>query len=170
MFKVEWTDGNGQACNSEHASMEGAQKKARDMSKKFGTATMTSEGAAAKITYEAGKIVKAGSQETKTTQPQTKEKETTVAKSKADSISEQFGAREGSNLQSLVGIMSKNLNKYVPINELVKEVYGNQKAENKGPLMMVMKGIKVKIERDKLKFEVRKQREDKVNSFGLFAK
>lgn len=57
-----------------------------------------------------------------------------------------------------------------PISKLMEAVYGQARKDFKGPLMMVMKGLKVVLEANKTGLEIRKSRENKENHFGLFKK
>lgn len=57
-----------------------------------------------------------------------------------------------------------------PISKLMEAVYGEARKDFKGPLMMVMKGLKVVLDANKTGLEIRKSRENKENHFGLFKK
>jgi hypothetical protein len=59
------------------------------------------------------------------------------------------------------------LNVQHPISELLIAVYGEDRKDFKGPLMMVMKGLKAVLADNRTGLEIRKTRENKENYFGL---
>lgn len=71
----------------------------------------------------------------------------------------------------LAHLQSDNrIGKPQPISRLMEAVYGQSRKDFKGPLMMVMKGLKVVLEANRTGLEIRKSRENKENHFGLFKK
>lgn len=77
---------------------------------------------------------------------------------------------KGSYRDSLLKCLNANLGKQVPISRLMEAVYGQSRKDFKGPLMMVMKGLKVVLATHKTGTEIRKTRENKENHFGLYKK
>lgn len=75
----------------------------------------------------------------------------------------------GTNREKLMNAM-KPKNKYVAISDLLMAVYGKKHKELKGPLMMVVKGVKMVLAANKTGTEIRKLRKDKENHFGIFDK
>lgn len=81
-----------------------------------------------------------------------------------------FGARESSNRERLLTRLTESINKQVPLVELIKATYGNQKEENKGPLGMVLKGVQIMIDKGKLPYKLIKEKADGEISYGLHEK
>jgi hypothetical protein len=79
---------------------------------------------------------------------------------------------KGSFRDKLFNFMSaeSRLNNQQPISKLLVAVYGESRKDYKGPLMMVMKGLKVVLAANKTGLEIRKTRENKENHFGLHKK
>jgi hypothetical protein len=77
--------------------------------------------------------------------------------------------REGSFRDKLLEILQKNEGKQVPISKLMEAVYGESRKDFKGPLMMVMKGLRGVVAANKLG-TIEKTRENKENYFGLHKK
>lgn len=88
-------------------------------------------------------------------------------------LKEVFKTREGSNREALLVALAAKQGKQVPVKDLVTAVYetktdaANEKA--RGKLGMVLKGLQVSIEKDKLPFAVHTQRVDGESSIGLYA-
>lgn len=78
--------------------------------------------------------------------------------------------RSGSYREKLMAIFEKNKGEQVPISKLMVAVYGESRKDYKGPLMMVMKGLKSVIAANRMGLEIRKTRENKENHFGLHSK
>jgi hypothetical protein len=79
---------------------------------------------------------------------------------------------KGSYRDKLLGFLQaeSRVGKPQPISRLMEAVYGQARKDFKGPLMMVMKGLKVVLDTNKTGLEIRKSRENKENHFGLFPK
>lgn len=77
---------------------------------------------------------------------------------------------KGTNREKLLNLFEKNMGKQVPISAMMKAVYGESRKDLKGPVMMVMKGLLIVFKTQKLKLEIRKDRENKENRFGLYKK
>lgn len=90
---------------------------------------------------------------------------------KKGGIREQFGLREGTNREKLVDALLAAKGKAQTVSQLLKATYGNAKEENKGALMMVMKGVQIMIDKNKIKLSLIKGKtEDKEMTFALKAK
>lgn len=93
-----------------------------------------------------------------------------IAKVKRRTEGEMVG--KGSYRDKLLSFMqlASNTGKFISISRLMEAVYGQSRKDFKGPLMMVMKGLKVVLDENKTGLEIRKSRENKENHFGLFKK
>lgn len=85
-------------------------------------------------------------------------------------IRDQFGLREGSNREKLVDCLLEAKGKPVAIAGLLKAVYGSAKEEGKGPLNMVLKGTQDMIDKNKIKMEIVRAKDDKGVTIALKAK
>lgn len=81
-----------------------------------------------------------------------------------------FGQRPGSKREALIKKLTAKRNDYVGLDKLIKAVYGADADvdEQKGPIMMVMKGMNVMIEKNNLPVKILKRKEGKNISYGLF--
>jgi hypothetical protein len=68
--------------------------------------------------------------------------------------------------------MSKAAGKPITIKDIVKGVYGSgvPADEFRGPVLMVMKGLQVAIERKKLPWKIEKEKNDAGETYALVAK
>lgn len=83
----------------------------------------------------------------------------------------EFGCRVGSFREKLIIALDENYRKMIPELDLLKAVYGSKNTENSGALGMVWKGAQTMIEKNKLPYELKKEKNDaKEVSFGLFPK
>lgn len=84
----------------------------------------------------------------------------------------QFGARAGTNRETLLLKLAENLGKFVSLNDLITATYGrSNKEDNKGATMMVLKGVGIMITAGRLPFKLEKKKDDDGHiSFGLFKK
>lgn len=89
---------------------------------------------------------------------------------KQEKIAVEFGARPNSYREKLLVTLYSNFRKQVPMSQLLKGVYGNMNTENKGALNMVKKGMLETIKKEKLPYQVKKEKntETKEISFGLY--
>lgn len=78
--------------------------------------------------------------------------------------------RKDSYRDKLMKVFDANIGKQVPISKLLVAVYGESRKDYKGPLMMVMKGLKDVLVTNRTGKEIRKSRENKENYFGLHRK
>lgn len=85
-------------------------------------------------------------------------------------VRDQFELRAGSNKEKLVDALLAAKGKALGMSALLKATYGNSKEENKGALMMVMKGVTGSIENNKIKLTLVKAKEGKETTFALKAK
>lgn len=85
-------------------------------------------------------------------------------------IAAEFEARAGTIREKLLLALHANFKKQVPLNTLLKATYGNLNTENKGALMMSMKGALLTIKNKKLPYEIKKEKvpETKELTFGLY--
>lgn len=89
-----------------------------------------------------------------------------------------FGEREGTNRKRLIDCLVAKRGKFVPLVDIIRAVYPDAPVINdsaalaqfKGPVGMVMKGLNVMIEKNKLPVTLTKQKKDKVTSYGLIDK
>ena len=89
----------------------------------------------------------------------------------ANKLAAEFGARVGSFREKLLIALDDHYKKMVPELDLLKAVYGSKNTENSGALTMVIKGAQTMIEKNKLPYNLKKEKnEDKEVSFGLFPK
>jgi hypothetical protein len=89
---------------------------------------------------------------------------------KRSKISQEFGARLGTNREKLIEALHGSFGKFVPINQLLKAVFGSMNEENRGALAMVMKGVEVMIKDEKLPYKTDRKKDDKGLAWGLFKK
>lgn len=89
---------------------------------------------------------------------------------KQEKIAVEFDARAGSYREKLLVTLHNGFRKQVTVNALLKGVYGNMNTENKGALMMVMKGALATIKKNRLPYQIKKEKnaETKEISFGLY--
>lgn len=82
-----------------------------------------------------------------------------------------FGVREGTNREKVLGALWENKGKATPRKVLLKAVYGNVSEENVGALSMVLKGLMDKINTSKLPYSIDKGKtEDKEVTYAFIAK
>jgi hypothetical protein len=80
----------------------------------------------------------------------------------------QFGARAGSKLAGVIGVLNARRGEFVPIDAIVKAVYASDDtAKFKGPLGMVLKGVQKHIADGNLPVKLVKQKEGKVTAYGF---
>lgn len=82
-------------------------------------------------------------------------------------ISQEFGCRAGTNLERLVEALGSSLGKAVTRSDLLKAVYGSQKAENVGPLAMVQRGVLASIKKGRLPYLLERSRDAKTKEVSL---
>lgn len=83
----------------------------------------------------------------------------------------EFGARVGSFREKLLIALDEHFKKMVSELDLLKAVYGSKNTENAGALTMVIKGAQIMIEKNKLPYILKKEKnEAKETSHGLFPK
>lgn len=91
-----------------------------------------------------------------------------------DKVLASFGAREGTNKAKAIACFYENRNKTVATSVLVKAVYGKTVTdESRGAIKMVINGIKATMEKEKLPFELLKEKggkDDKEICYGLGTK
>ncbi|HEX2614984.1 MAG TPA: hypothetical protein VHL10_05785 [Nitrososphaera sp.] len=88
----------------------------------------------------------------------------------ANKLAAEFGARVGSFREKLLIAFDENYRKLVKTEDLLKAVYGSKNNENTGALTMVIKGAQTTIEKNKLAYELRKEKSEGVISYGLWPK
>lgn len=90
----------------------------------------------------------------------------------ANPVAAAFGARKGTNREKLLIKLADNKGKRVKRNDLLKAVYGSMNEENLGSLAMVLKGAQGTIVKNKLKFDIKKEKDEKTKeiTFALHAK
>lgn len=66
----------------------------------------------------------------------------------------EFGCREGTHRAKLVAYLGKHKNKELDRSTLIEEVYGKKEDKLTTPLMMVLKGARVMIDKNKLPYKV----------------
>ena len=86
-----------------------------------------------------------------------------------------FGEREGTNRKRLIDALMAKRGDFVKLDDLVSAVYGKPAdpkvtAQFKGPLSMVMKGLKVMIDKNALPVDLVKQKNGKDIAYGLIDK
>lgn len=90
-------------------------------------------------------------------------------KKKADGIAGECGVRAGSNRELLLKRLAQDKGKQVPVQYLVTAVYG-AKEGSVGAVSLVMKGLIVNLKSSKAPYEIRKNKDDKGITYGLFNK
>ncbi len=86
-------------------------------------------------------------------------------------LAAEFGARVGSFREKLIIAFDESYRKLIKVEDLLKAVYGSKNNENTGALTMVIKGAQTMIEKNKLPYELKKEKnEAKELSFGLWPK
>lgn len=90
----------------------------------------------------------------------------------ANKLAAEFDARPGSFREKLLIAFDDNYRKFVKTKDLLKAVYGSMNLENTGALTMVIKGAQTTIEKKKLGYELRKEKDadTKDISYGLWPK
>ena len=79
----------------------------------------------------------------------------------------EFGVREKSNRAKLLGALGTG--KQIPLGDLLAVVYGSRKEEMKSALTMVMKGLSITIQANKLKYEIKREKTKEGGiSYGLY--
>lgn len=63
---------------------------------------------------------------------------------------EKLNFRDGSKVHAVASELVKKKGKPVPVKDLLKAAYGNQKDENRGPLQMVLLGLKNRLKDKRL--------------------
>lgn len=89
---------------------------------------------------------------------------------KTGTIRDQFGLREGTNRAKLVDALLAAKGKALPLSALLKATYGNTKEENAGAIKMVLKGVQMMIDANKIKLTLVKTKDGKEMTFALKAK
>lgn len=79
---------------------------------------------------------------------------------KSGGLVEQFEARPGTVRQKLLSAFDSHLGKQLTVNALLKSVYGSANIENKGALMMSLKGAAGTIKKNKLPYQIKKEKND----------
>lgn len=83
-------------------------------------------------------------------------------------LAAEFKARIGSFREKLLIALDNSFGKQVPVAELLKEVYGSKNVDNVGALGMVIKGAMATIKKNKLPYELKKEKnEAKEVSYGM---
>lgn len=94
-----------------------------------------------------------------------------VKEGSANKRAAEFGARVGSFREKLIIALDEHFKKQVSTPDLLKAVYGSKNTENGGALTMVLKGAQTMIEKNKLPYTLKKEKnEAKELSFGLYSK
>lgn len=93
-----------------------------------------------------------------------------VKEGSTNKLAAEFGARVGSFREKLIIALDESYRKLVPIAELLKAVYGSKNNENTGALTMVIKGAQTMIEKNKLPYVLKKEKNEGEISFGLWPK
>lgn len=89
----------------------------------------------------------------------------------ANKLAAEFGCRVGSFREKLIIALDDNYKKFVKTEDLLKAVYGSKNNENTGALTMVIKGAQTMIDKNKLPYELKKEKNDaKEISYGLWPK
>lgn len=88
----------------------------------------------------------------------------------ANKLAAEFGARVGSFREKLIIALDESYRKLVPVEDLLKAVYGSKNNENTGALTMVIKGAQTMIEKNKLPYTLKKEKNEGEISFGLWPK
>jgi len=90
----------------------------------------------------------------------------------AGDIFAQFKTNTGKNRGKLLSRLNDDLGQQVPLTQLVRAVYGNQKEENFGALKMVLRGLELSIKKDRLEYEIRKTKIETTGglAYGLYRK
>jgi hypothetical protein len=79
---------------------------------------------------------------------------TVMAHSKKQQVFETLGVREETNRAALVSALVAKAGKPVAISALMKAVYGSDAAENKGPLKMIVRGLKLMIKKARARYRL----------------
>lgn len=88
----------------------------------------------------------------------------------ANKLAAEFGARVGSFREKLIIAFDESYRKLVATGDLLKAVYGSKNTENTGALTMVIKGAQIMIEKNKLPYVLKKEKNEGEISFGLWPK
>jgi chemotaxis protein histidine kinase CheA len=85
-------------------------------------------------------------------------------------VANEHGVTYGANTNrtKLLNAFLKNLDDYVPVEDLAEALYGENGRDKRSPLMMVLNAIKYDADHGVLKYELRKSKNGKEISFGLF--
>lgn len=83
---------------------------------------------------------------------------------------EAFGVHPDSNRAKALSRMAKKLNTQFPVEELVIAVYGTNERGNVSSFTMVMKGLISIQANNELRFEIRKEKNEKGISYGLYTR
>jgi hypothetical protein len=78
--------------------------------------------------------------------------------------------RSGSYRDKLLATMEAKIGTQQPVSALMKATYGEARKDFKGPIMMVMKGLRGVLAASRKDLEIRKTRDNKENCFGLHKK
>ena len=93
---------------------------------------------------------------------------TATPKKSGGKLVEQFEAREGTHREKLLAAFDANFGKQLTVNALLKSVYGSANIERKGALMMCLKGAAGTIKKNKLPYQIKKEKnEAKELTIGL---
>lgn len=90
-----------------------------------------------------------------------------AANKEKQNVDEDFGCREGTNRWNLLAALRAGRGSAVPQSVLLKAVYGEAHKEFRAPLAMVMKGLQMAINANKLPYVIEKSRENKELHFAL---
>lgn len=94
-----------------------------------------------------------------------------ATKPKGKKVETAFGAiTKGSNRITALECLLKNKGSQVGLSAITKKIYGSDGPEFAGPIYMVIKGLYMLIDGRKLPFELRKIKEGKDISYGLYDK
>lgn len=83
----------------------------------------------------------------------------------------EFKTNTGKNRGKLLSWLNDHMGQQVALKRLVQHVYGRDSAESDGALKMIIRGLQLSIQKDRLKYELRKSKlENGGLSYGLYRK
>ncbi len=163
---IDVTKMNGPALIKAYNEAAAAQNK--PLVKRFGDMAAAMKRTAA-ILGPKVKTPKAAAAPKKTKAAAAPKKTKAVAKPKAKKSSDDSIVRGGTKRDKLFNYMNKHVGEFLPISKLMQATYGESHKGLKGPLMMVMKGLRGVIATNRMGLKIEKQRKDKENHFGLIS-
>lgn len=85
-------------------------------------------------------------------------------------IREAFGLREGTNKAKIVDALLEAKGKALSVGAILKAAYGSAKEDNMGALTMALKGVQATIAKNKIKYELIRNKDEKGVTFALKTK